>query len=187
MLKAAHKYIEFLSRFTWTSLELFGPPADGKFLRTRDDTSDIYTYSLQTTCFDDLFLDDRFDDFFLDDRLVYKAHIKPSSPATKKKGNRHGRPYGRPPEPDVPELCIPDHHDTSATSSRVFKGSEPDTTNVDTDRIPFLPSICSSPVLEFGSQKSAIATDPAELLRPQPFTPIKPPRDGAHETRVPDA
>jgi hypothetical protein len=153
-------------------------------LRTRDDTSDIYTYSLQTTCFDDLFLDDRFDDFFLDDRLVYKAHIKPSKP--KKKGNRHGRAHGRPPEPDLSELCISDH-DTSATSSRVLKGSEPETTNADTDRIPFLPSICSSPVFEFGSLKSAIATDPAELLCPPPFTPIKPPRDGAHEARVPDA
>jgi hypothetical protein len=76
MLKAAHKHIKSLSRFTRASLELFGSPAHGKYLRTRDDTSDIYTYSLQTTCFDDLFLDDRFDDFFLDDRLVYKALIE---------------------------------------------------------------------------------------------------------------
>jgi hypothetical protein len=184
LLKAAHRHTESLSRFAWASLELFGSPAYGKYLRTRDDTSDIYTYSLQTTCFDDLLLDDRFDDFFLDDRLVYKAHIKPRKP--KKKGNRHGRAHGRPPEPDLSELCISDD-DTSATSSRVLKGSEPETTNVDTDRIPFLPSICSSPVLEFGFLKSAIATDPAELLCPPPFTPIKPPRDGAHETRVPDA
>ena len=185
MLMAAHKHIELLSRFTRASLELFGSPADGKHLRTRDDTSDIYTYSLQTTCFDDLFFDDRFDDFFLDDRLVYKAHIESSKTATKP--TRRGRAHGRPPEPDHSELCISDHHDTSATSSRVLKGSEPETTNVDTDRIPFLPSICSSPVLEFGSLKSAIATDPADLLCPPPFTPTKPPRDGAHETRVPDA
>ena len=122
------------------------------------------------------------DIIFINGCFIYKDHSKLQTKPT-----RRGRAHGRPPEPDLSELCISDHHDTSATSSRVLKGSEPETTNVDTDRIPFLPSICSSPVLEFGSLKSAIATDPAELLCPPPFTPIKPPRDGAHETRVPDA
>ena len=159
-------------------------------MRTRDDTSDIYTYTLsdiKTTRFDDSLFDGRlaYDDFFFDDRLVYKANINPSKTTTKP--TRRGRAHGRPPEPDLSELSISDQHDTSATSSRVLKGSEPETTNVDTDRIPFLPSICSSPVFEFGFLKSAIATDPAELLCPPPFTYIKPPRDGAHETHVPDA
>ncbi len=137
LLKAAHRHTESLSRFAWASLELFGSPAYGKYLRTRDDTSDICTYSLQTTCFDDLFLDDRFDDFFLDDRLVYKAHIKSSKP--KKKCNHHGRAHGRPPVPNSSELH--DHHGTSATSSRVLEGSDPETTDVDTNRIPLFPSI----------------------------------------------
>ena len=100
-------------------------------------------------------------------------------------GHQNGRAHGRPPEPNSSELH--DHHGTSATSSRVFEGLEPETTDYDTNRIPLFPSICSSPVLEFGSFTSAIATDPAELLCPPPFAPIKPPRDGAHETRVPDA
>jgi hypothetical protein len=43
LLKAAHRYTESLSRFAWAFLELFGSPAYGKYLRTRDDTSDIYT------------------------------------------------------------------------------------------------------------------------------------------------
>ena len=125
------------------------------------------------------------DIIFINGCFIYKDHSKLQTKPT-----RRGRAHGRPPEPDVPELCIPDHHDTSATSSRVFKGSEPDTTNVDTDRIPFLPSICSSPVFELGSLKPAIATDPAELLCLAPFPPsppFKPPRDGNHDPRVPDA
>jgi hypothetical protein len=73
-------------------------------LRTRDDTSAIYTYpplDAQTTCFDDL---------FLNDCLVYKAHIKSSNPTKEKKGSCHGRAHGQPPEPDLSELFISGHH-----------------------------------------------------------------------------
>jgi hypothetical protein len=164
-----------------------------------EDAGAFYTIprmEAQAACSDDVFFNGCFvckstclDDILLNDCSVYRAHIKPSKLQTKPwtKPARRERAHGRPPEPDLTELCTSDQHGTSATFSRVLKGLEPETTNVDTDRIPFLPSICSSPVLEFGFLKSAIATDPAELLCPLHFTPIKPPRDGAHETRAPYA
>ena len=129
-LKTAQKYNESLSRFIWASSKPLAPTAYGKFLRTRDDTSALYIcppVDIQSL------------DILLNDRFVYRTHIKPSKLLTKPwtKPARREQAHGRPPEPDLSELCISDHHDTSATSSRVLKGSEPETTNVDTDRIPF--------------------------------------------------
>jgi hypothetical protein len=154
VLKAAKKYNENLSTFTWVSSELLGPSAFGKFLRTRDDTSPFYNRPPMdvpmTTCLDD---------FLLDDCAIYKCYDKPDETKKKKKkkkkGNRHGRAHGRPPEPDPTDPLVTDQLGATATSSNVLIGSqEPETTNVESLRQPFLkPALCSSPVFESAPTK----------------------------------
>jgi len=104
-----------------TEIDRYEKDRPRTFLRTRDDTSALYI------CPPVDILDIQSLDILLNDRFVYRTHIKPSKLLTKPwtKPARREQTHGRPPEPDLSELCISDHHGTSATSSRVLKGSEP--------------------------------------------------------------